>query len=103
MFVSDKSLKRVRSTSTRKGDFSHQIKIPPPPRRSTNAMFEEYYGRSGQLGKFAWASLLINEICLRGKEMIMTENVVAKTVVLVHGGFVDGSAVTRSTCRARKQ
>src|SRR2546427_7203417 len=27
----------------------------------------------------------------RGKEMIMAENVGAKTVVLVHGGFVDGS------------
>src|SRR6266849_1061297 len=27
----------------------------------------------------------------RGKEMIMPENVGAKTVVLVHGGFVDGS------------
>src|SRR5438445_3948951 len=26
-----------------------------------------------------------------GKEMIMAENVGAKTVVLVHGGFVDGS------------
>src|SRR2546425_3292165 len=27
----------------------------------------------------------------RGKEMIMAEDVGAKTVVLVHGGFVDGS------------
>src|SRR5260221_14098006 len=27
----------------------------------------------------------------RGKEMIMAENEGAKTVVLVHGGFVDGS------------
>jgi pimeloyl-ACP methyl ester carboxylesterase len=39
------------------------------------------------------SSFLINEICSKDKEMIMAERsgLDAKTVVLVHGGFVDGS------------
>ena len=51
----------------------------------------EYYGLADRYFDLSSTSLTKTKSVSRGREMIMAEYLGAKTVVLVHGGFVDGS------------